>query len=234
MQLVKNEDITSWGVPAARACATVPIPLVVFQCGRPAQHGNARVHRTSGLHTDTPEPFERAGADPETVDAIAYIATVRRLSERPTSAQRSFAATDEGLAANWHREDLPPETARGTILLVCRAQVDESGRPPGQPIRSLHYVELVLAEVREVAFPSSYWKHGESNLKRCERHWRAGPRHTPRACPPRIWNRQWKPGGTPQQRPSGRENERREEAMKMNPLLEQRVPLDGGHTSRSS
>ena len=46
-------------------------------------------------------------------------------------------------------------------------------RLEGQPIRSLEHFEPVLAEVRKEAFSSSYWQHFESNVKRCEQHWRA-------------------------------------------------------------
>ena len=145
-------------------------------------------HRDSWLQVRAAYwPFERARTGPPEEGESAYVARVRRLFQRPSCVQGAFAATDEKLAARWYGEGLPLETVRRAILLGCtRKSMTLIDRPDGQPIRSLTYFEPVLAEVRQEAFPSSYWQHVESTLERCEQHWRAGTVTPPRRARPDL------------------------------------------------
>lgn len=120
-----------------------------------------------------------AGRSPEGGRA-AYVARVRQLFLKPHCVAGRFGAADRRLAADWQRAGVPLEDVRRAILLgSVRKALTLLDHPSQQPIRSLHYFERLLEEVREESFPPGYWQHLECNLKRCEQHGPAGPESAP-------------------------------------------------------
>ena len=128
-------------------------------------------------------PYQAAPPRPPAApdgSCAAYVERVRQLLARPSCVQAPFTAADERLAAAWHRAGIPLETVRHALLLGClRKSFALIDRPDAQPIGSLRYFEGPLEEVRGGSFPTAYWQHVESNLERCEQHWRAQPATAP-------------------------------------------------------
>ena len=112
---------------------------------------------------------------PATDPAAAYVASVRRAFLQPSCVQGCFNSTDECLARHWHSSGVPLETARKAILLGCaRKSIALLEKPTGLPIRSLHYFQPLLEEVRASTpqtYPPEYWQHLRQHLLRCEQHW---------------------------------------------------------------
>lgn len=107
--------------------------------------------------------------------------------------QAALGPADERLAVSWHARGVPLETVRHAILIGCvRTSMALIDRPATQPVRPLRYFEPLLREVQRESFPTSYWRHLEVNLGRCEDSWAASSRG--RAGPCRAKNGTGRPG----------------------------------------
>lgn len=127
-----------------------------------------------------PKPSAATASAAPNGSCAAYVERVRQLLARPSCVQASFAPADERLAEAWHRAGIPLETVRRALLLGClRKSFALIDGPDAQPIGSLRYFEGPLEEVRRGFFPAGYWQHLESNLERCEQHWRSQPTTAP-------------------------------------------------------
>ena len=96
---------------------------------------------------------------------------VRHLLARPSCMHAPFAATGA---------DIPLEAVRRTLLLGrLRESFDLINPPDAQLIGSLRYFEGPMEKVRGGSLPAVYWHHVETNLERCEQHWRTQPAPAP-------------------------------------------------------
>ena len=163
---------------AKRVCEIEPAPN---------QHRGSRLRVLPAFWPYRAAPSPSAAAPDGS--CAAYVACVRQLLARPSCVQGPFTAADERLAEAWHRAGIPLETVRRALLLGClRKSFALIDRPDAQPIGSLRYFEGPLEEVRGSSFPAAYWQHVESNLERCEQHWRSQPATAP-GRPPRPGER---------------------------------------------
>ena len=118
-------------------------------------------------------------------DASAYVQAVRRAFLDPVCVESAFGPANERVAVGWHARGVPLETVRRAIRLGCvcksMALID---RPATQPVRRLRYFKPLLREVQRESFPTSYWRHLEFNLGRCEDDWQRHPEAAPGGAGP--------------------------------------------------
>jgi hypothetical protein len=118
-------------------------------------------------------PYQRHLPEPETDDAEAYIAAIRRLFLRHGCVCTSFSPADERLADNWRRRGVSLERAERAIYLgVARKYIALINNRKGSPITTLSYFAHLIDEVDQVDISPHYWRHVMNRTEQFERRWR--------------------------------------------------------------
>jgi len=96
-----------------------------------------------------------------------YVQTVlERYRTLPTAAGH-VRRSDRQLAESFEREHIPLAQVETALMIAALRRLHRpASRPALQLIRSLHYIQPILQEVRQADFPDDYVQYLEAQIAR--------------------------------------------------------------------
>lgn len=117
-------------------------------------------------------PYDKTATAATSADLASYIRHIRKLLEARPSAQISFTAADEKLAAALWAEQVPLEHIERAIILACsRKQVSWCNGQVSGPITTLQYFRGPIEEVANTKVGADYYRYLEFRLRPLEAQW---------------------------------------------------------------
>jgi hypothetical protein len=114
-------------------------------------------------------PYQRS---PREIDSKAeaepaFVTEIKRLFLALVPGTDSFTTADHRLACRWFIQQVPLDRVEKAFLLgSVRQQITRINRQDNTFIRSLHYFQPLLEEVRRLKVSDSYWVHLRHQLQR--------------------------------------------------------------------
>jgi biotin operon repressor len=112
-------------------------------------------------------PYQRSQPPNDSSAQSAFVAEVKRMFLERVPGAASFTAADQQLACRWFVQQVSLDRLEKAFLLgSVRQQITRINRQENTPIRSLHYFQPLLEEVRRLKVSHSYWVHLRHQLHR--------------------------------------------------------------------
>jgi hypothetical protein len=112
-------------------------------------------------------PYQRLPTESSSDQQQAFVEEVKKLFLEVVPEVTSFTVADHRLACRWFSQQIPlPLLEKAFLLGSARKQVTRINRKDDTPIRSLHYFQPLLKEVRQLEVGETYWNHLRRQLQR--------------------------------------------------------------------
>lgn len=138
------------------------------------QHGYCSVQTCHNQHVggnitiaDAYWPYQRSHTELALDPQAAFVHEVKKMFLALVPGTAAFSAADHRLACRWFSQSIPLDRVEKAFLLgSVRKQLTRVNRQDNTPIRSLHYFQALLEEVRQLKVAESYWIHLRRRLER--------------------------------------------------------------------
>lgn len=112
-------------------------------------------------------PYQRWPSPNDSSAQSDFVAAVKRIFLQRVPGAASFTAADQQLACRWFLQQVPLDRVEKALLLgSVRQQISRIHRQDHTTIRSLHYFQPLLEEVRQLQVSHRYWIHLAHPLQR--------------------------------------------------------------------
>lgn len=124
-------------------------------------------------------PYHRGGNGTESLEQKAYVKSIRECFLSLGCASGNFGAADLATVSELYRRGIPLTVIQDAMLMgACRKYSCWLQGQALDPIKSLSYFSLLIAEIQESPLPAGYSAHLRRKVKQLEEAWKQAMKST--------------------------------------------------------